>query len=363
LCLKCPAVQSISWYAPARDRFPRLTMIPALLQRSGLSRENVMDTPPHDANAREIPSKVLVTGAGGRTGCIVVRKLLELGVGPAKQFSKVRAMVRSQESAERVSRAVGGLMGVETVIGDLTSKGSLDEAFRGMDAVVVCTSAQPRLCKVSLAKTIAMQVVTLGHVVGRPEFWFDEGLGPEQIDWLGQKAQFEAAEAAGVKHIVLVSSMCGTRPQHFLNTHMENLVLWKRKAECALVRSGVPYTIIHPGGLLPHSGGLGSSAEGRKRQLCVGVDDELLDDKAKAMVTREDLAEVCVRCLLEPAVSVGRSFDLGSWPEGEGTPFEGRVGELKALLETLGGRNATYREADAAFVALESRPERACLCF
>jgi len=30
---------------------------------------------------------------------------------------------------------------------------------------------------------------------------------PEQVDWLGAKAQIDAAKAAGVKHFVFVSSM------------------------------------------------------------------------------------------------------------------------------------------------------------
>jgi hypothetical protein len=32
---------------------------------------------------------------------------------------------------------------------------------------------------------------------------------PTQIDWLGQKVQIDAAKAAGVKQVVLVSSMGG----------------------------------------------------------------------------------------------------------------------------------------------------------
>jgi nucleoside-diphosphate-sugar epimerase len=41
---------------------------------------------------------------------------------------------------------------------------------------------------------------------------------PVQIDWLGQKAQIEAAKAAGIKKVVIVSSMGGTDRDNFLNT-------------------------------------------------------------------------------------------------------------------------------------------------
>jgi nucleoside-diphosphate-sugar epimerase len=54
-----------------------------------------------------------------------------------------------------------------------------------------------------------------------------------QIDWLGQKVQIDAAKAAGVKQVVLVSSMGGTDPNHFLNKMGDNarILDWKRKAE------------------------------------------------------------------------------------------------------------------------------------
>jgi len=338
-------------------------MISSLLARSGRSRDNIEAPFSASTTPKPAPKKVLVTGAGGRTGMIVVRKLLELGVGEGKQFESVRAMVRSPESAEKLATSLKDLQGIDIVTGDVTDTGTLEDAFKGMNAVVVCTSAQPRISKLSLAKTIALKVVTLNQMTSKPQFWFDEGQGPEQVDWLGQRAQFEAAEAAGVRHIVVVSSMCGTKPEHFLNTNLDNIVLWKRKAECALTKSGIPYTIIHPGGLLPHEGFSSGKAEGKKRQLYVGVDDDLLEEKDKNMVTREDLAEVCVRCIVEPDVAAGRSFDLGSGPEDEGTPFEGRPGDLKALLDTLGGKNTAYKEADAEFAALDPRPIRGDCCY
>ena len=33
-----------------------------------------------------------------------------------------------------------------------------------------------------------------------------------------------------------------------------NILLWKRKAEEYLIASGIPYTIIHPGGLIDKAG-------------------------------------------------------------------------------------------------------------
>ena len=37
------------------------------------------------------------------------------------------------------------------------------------------------------------------------------------MDWVGQRNQIDAAKAAGVKHVVLISTMAGTKPDHFLN--------------------------------------------------------------------------------------------------------------------------------------------------
>ena len=70
-----------------------------------------------------------------------------------------------------------------------------------------------------------------------------------QVDWEGQKSQFDAAKAAGIEHVVVISSMGGTKPDSMLNKiGGGNIVEWKRKAEKYLIDSGLPYTILHPGG-------------------------------------------------------------------------------------------------------------------
>jgi uncharacterized protein YbjT (DUF2867 family) len=69
------------------------------------------------------------------------------------------------------------------------------------------------------------------------------------VDWIGQKKQFDAAKAAGVEHVVLISSMGGTDPENRLNKlGAGNILVWKRKAEQYLIDLGLTYTIIHPGG-------------------------------------------------------------------------------------------------------------------
>merc|ERR1712037_1076521 len=104
--------------------------------------------------------------------------------------------------------------------------------------------------------------------------------------------------------------MGGTDPDHPLNnlgraakddgtTEGGNILRWKRKAEKYLIDSGLPYTIVHPGGLLNEAGG--------KRQIVIGVDDQR--DEGERSIPREDVAEVLVQAVLLPAYR-GRSFDI-----------------------------------------------------
>jgi len=112
-----------------------------------------------------------------------------------------------------------------------------------------------------------------------------------------------------------------------------NILLWKRKAEKYLIDSGLPYTVVHPGGLLNEAGG--------KRQLCIGVDDNR--DKGERSIPREDVAEVLVQALLIPAYK-GRSFDIRSMNEGEGEVTT----DFAALLEEIEGQNCDYSLGEIA---------------
>lgn len=239
-------------------------------------------------SAGENVRTVLVTGAGGKTGGIVFEKLKKM----PEQFT-ARGMVRSEESKAKVG-------GENVFVGDVTNADSLKSAFEGIDALVITTSAVPKM-KPGFDPSKG----------GRPEFFYEENGFPEQVDWIGLKNQVEAAKAAGCKHIVLVGSMGGQNPNHMLNSLGNGKILiWKRKGEEYLSQAGVPYTIIRAGGLQDKEGGI--------REILVGKDDALLETDTKA-ITRADVAEICVQALLNEE-SANKAFDVASKPEGQGTP-------------------------------------------
>ncbi|KAK4480960.1 hypothetical protein RD792_011822 [Penstemon davidsonii] len=248
-------------------------------------------------------STVLVTGAGGRTGQIVYKKLKER----SDQYT-ARGLVRTQESKEKI----GGEDDV--YVGDITNFESIVSAIDGIDALIILTSAVPKM-KPGFDPAKG----------GRPEFYFEDGAFPEQVDWIGQKNQIDAAKAAGVKQIVLVGSMGGTNLDNPLNSLGNgNILVWKRKAEQYLVDSGIPYTIIRAGGLQDKDGGI--------RELLVGKDDELLQTETRT-IARADVAEVSIQALNFEEAKY-KAFDLASKPEGTGTPTK----DFKALFSQITAR-------------------------
>lgn len=309
-----------------------------------------------------MPMRVLVTGASGRIGKLVVRKLLQNG----RTFA-VRALVRDPERAANLRQYMDSQanttpelswweVGLEIVYGDVTMLETLSGVFDKIDSVIIATSAKPLIDTASLVGVVALRLASLGNLTFKPTFWFDDNQTPERIDWRGQLNQFNLARAAGVQHIILVSHMGGTMPDHFLNANMDHIILWKRLSEQYLIASGIPYTIIHPGGLFPHFCGLESAAGGR-RQLYVGIDDTIMAASPSIdVVPHEDIAEVCVQSLSEPS-ALNRSFDLGSGPEGEGDVYNGKLAQLLAILE---GRNCTYKCRPQLKSCLKTPMQMAC---
>ena len=230
--------------------------------------------------------KVLVTGATGRTGSLVFEKLCHR--------ADIFEAVGFARSASKVQERFGSTAAFH--IGDITEPGALAQALIGCQALVILTSAVP-------------QMQPPAQPGERPIFSFIPGGMPEQVDYLGQQYQIDAAVSAGIDHIVLVGSMGGTNENHPLNSLGNgNILIWKRKAEQYLIDSGIPYTIIRAGGLQDQPGG--------QRELLVGKDDQFLTDNPMGIPTsipRADVAEVVVQALLE-ANARNKAFDLISKP-------------------------------------------------
>ena len=233
------------------------------------------------------PLQVLVTGATGRTGSLVVQKLQSL-----TELFLVRGFARSPQKAAELFNSTENFF-----FGNILEPNDLTPALEGCDALVILTSAVPQMKPPSQPGQ-------------RPEFTFPLGAMPEQIDYQGQINQIDAAKSAGVQQIVLVGSMGGTDKNHFLNTMGNgNILIWKRKAEQYLIDSGVDYTIIRAGGLLDQPGGM--------RELVVSKNDVLLTNPPEGITTsipRADVAEVVVQSLLEP-IARNKAFDVVSKPE------------------------------------------------
>lgn len=75
--------------------------------------------------------KILVTGATGNVGSLIIPILTNLG-------ADVRALTRDESKAQGLKDS-----GVEVVVGDLEQPDTLDAAFRGVDKVLLITPPNP----------------------------------------------------------------------------------------------------------------------------------------------------------------------------------------------------------------------------
>jgi uncharacterized protein YbjT (DUF2867 family) len=196
---------------------------------------------------------ILVAGATGGVGTHVVRILMALG-------RPVRILARDEAKARKLFTGAERPTALEIAIGDVRRPETLAAAMQGVTHVVCATGS--------------------GTPIG--------GNAPQHVDFEGVRNLTEAATAAGVERFVLVSSIAVTKPNHPLNA-FGKVLTWKLRGEDALRASGLPYAIVRPGGL--------TDAPGRQKALKFDQGDRI-----SGMISREDVAEVCVRALARPDV-------------------------------------------------------------
>ena len=201
--------------------------------------------------------RVVVTGAGGQTGRLVVQMLAEAG-------HDVVGVVRRPDQVPRVAA-----LRASALLGDLTELApvELEPVLAGADAVVWAAGA-------------------------------GQGGDPLAVDAEACVALQRVADTVGVARWVQVSSMFADRPDHG-PPFLQQVLAAKRRSDEALRHSALGWTIVRPGGLTDRPGtGL--------VQLGVGL--------PAGMVPRADVAAVVATCLDTPATAQ-RAFDLVSGPD------------------------------------------------
>lgn len=203
---------------------------------------------------------VAVLGANGETGRRTVANLRGKGIA-------VRAVVRSGEKAAATPEL--NAPGVEVFIGDVLNAADLRRALAGTTAVIS----------------------TLG---GNPGY-SDEAL--EAIEYQVIVDLVATAIEHGLRQIVMCSSLATETPEFV--PPIARVLKAKRRGELALEQGSVPYTIVRPGGLINDPGG----------------DDVLAVRRLMGFgrISREDVAEVLVQALLQPAAQ-GKIVEIIAQP-------------------------------------------------
>jgi uncharacterized protein YbjT (DUF2867 family) len=175
----------------------------------------------------------LITGATGDVGSKVVERLIKSGERP-RVFARDAEKARSRFDDR-----------VDVATGDLADKASLNEALQGVDALFLVNS------------------------------------GP-QIPLRDEMAA-KAAKAAGVRHLVKLSSM---DVQHGLA-----IGAWHEQGEAAIRATGIPFTFVQPTGFMSN---LLAWARSVKTE---GVVRSSTGEGRRAFIHPEDIAAVAVQAL------------------------------------------------------------------
>lgn len=227
--------------------------------------------------------RILVIGGTRGVGLIIVQRLLAEGC-------RVRVLARNPRRAAEV---IGGP--VEIVRGDLTEPASLAQPVRDIGHIIFTAGVHSgRIARESLVKA---------------------------TDHDGVIATINAARQAGFGgRFIYLNSIGVTRSSVaavLLNLLKRNTLVWRRRLESAIRKSGLDYTIIRVGFLLDRPAGT--------RRVKVTQDDIPLAPGNR--IARADAAEAFLQALRHPQASRA-TFEV-VWDQGAGpTDWKSLLGQL-----------------------------------
>jgi len=224
---------------------------------------------------------ILIIGATGNTGRETVPRLLERGIA-------VRALTRDPARAA----ALPGFAGAEIVAGDPARPETLGPAMQGVSKVFLIPPSGP---------------------------------GSDT----SEQNVFEAARAAGVRHIVKLSALCAdpNAPSMALSHNF--------RSEELLKTSGIPYTILRPASFMQNFS-LFYSPSIRSE----GTVYHSLGEARMAVIDVRDIAEVAVKVLTSEGHE-GKTYNLTG-------PEALTYAEAAEKIGTATGRPVRYIDLPAA---------------
>lgn len=241
---------------------------------------------------------ILVVGASGRLGSVVVRELLAAG-------EPVRAMSREPAKMTALAR-----LGADVIGGDIRDPKALARACRGADRVVSSVQAldsSPRSNK------------------------------PSSVDGAGNHKLIDAAKAAGAQHVVFVSAY-GAAP--------DNPVLFlriKHATEQYLMDSGLSFTILRPAAYMEFWAALvGEPILKSGKTAIFGQGKNPI-----SFVSVDDVAHLVVSALTDPEAR-GRTLDIGG-------PEALTMEQVARIFERVSGKTAKVSHVPRAMMRVMSR--------
>lgn len=225
------------------------------MDRTLLKMKTSIDTPTAPAARR--PLSVLVVGATGSIGQLVVTQALQSG-------HAVRALVRDLHRAALPAAA-------QRVVGDLTRADTLGSAVAGIDAVVFTHGSRSG---------------------GKAE--------AERVDYGAVRNVLKALDGRPAR-IALMTSIGVTDRRGAFNRGTE-IHDWKRRGERLVRASGLPYTIVRPGWFDCH-------APDQHRLVMLQGDTRHAGDPSDGVVARQQIAQVLVASLTSDAAR-HKTFEL-----------------------------------------------------
>jgi NAD(P)H dehydrogenase (quinone) len=193
--------------------------------------------------------RILVTGATGRTGSVVVTELLKAGY-------PVRAMVRREDARSARLKS----QGAEIAVADMSDVELVAEALKDVQRAYYCSPIDPHALQGAVAFAVAAKQARLEHIVGLTQ-------------WLASPSH----PALMTRHHWLIDQVFSMTP-------------------------GVAHTIVAPGFfadayLLP----IGMAVH-------LGVSPWMFGDSRTAPPSNEDIARVSVAALKDPARHAGKLY-------------------------------------------------------